>query len=69
LRRGNNSSVKAIDNFFAKNLDRPRFKKYLQIKYEETASSSLTNNELNSYNANSELLRDVKDEIPQETSS
>jgi len=39
-RRGNTSSVRAIDSFFAKNLDRPRFKKYLQIKFDETAASS-----------------------------
>ncbi|KAL4450891.1 hypothetical protein ABPG74_011733 [Tetrahymena malaccensis] len=36
LRRGNPSTVKAIDNFFAKNLEAPKFKKFLQSKYDDS---------------------------------
>ncbi|KAL4494961.1 hypothetical protein ABPG72_015661 [Tetrahymena utriculariae] len=36
LRRGNPSTVKAIDNFFAKNLEAPKFKKFIQSKYDDS---------------------------------
>ncbi|EAS01168.2 phosphatidylinositol-specific phospholipase C, X domain protein (macronuclear) [Tetrahymena thermophila SB210] len=36
FRRGNPSTVKAIDNFFAKNLEAPKFKKFLQSKYDDS---------------------------------